>query len=156
MSRGKRKYFFVAQSTKECGDCRGAWAPSGFQQDVAHITQSGQAGPDSAHTSSCLSWGTHTFATICKEIPTHSMQRTHMSNKPEQPRYRKHTAACILHITASKKKKNKPRDTDSSRLENSLRHTEAARHTILQMDLHVQHRHLTHGHTKGHTPCHTV
>lgn len=55
MSRGKRKYFFVAQSTKECGDWRGAWALSGFQQDVAHITEARlcQTAHTCTHTSSC-------------------------------------------------------------------------------------------------------
>lgn len=106
MSRGKRKYFFVAQSTKECGDWRGAWALSGFQQDVAHITQRGQAVPDSSYVHThqqLLSCGTHTFATRCTEIPTQC--KTHTCDKPEWPRNTdKHTAACTLHITASKLK----------------------------------------------------
>lgn len=55
MSRGKRKYFFVAQSTKECGDWRGAWAPSGFQQTSLREARLCQTAHICTHTSSyCL------------------------------------------------------------------------------------------------------
>lgn len=74
MSRGKRKYFFVAQSTKECGDWRGAWAPSGFQQDVAHITQIDQAVPDTTYmrtrTHTCVHTDTHVHAHTCMRAYT--------------------------------------------------------------------------------------
>ena len=106
MSRGKRKYFFVTQSTKECGDWRGAWAPSGFQQDVAHITQRGQAVPDSLYMCThqqLLSCGTHTFATRCTEIQ-HNAKHTRVTNQCGPETQNKHTAACTLHITASKLK----------------------------------------------------
>lgn len=127
MSGGKRKYFFVAQSTKECGDWRGAWAPSGFQQDVAHITQRGQAVPDSSymHThQQFLSCGTHTFATRCMEIPTQCNTHECATNQSNSETQNKHVAVCAL-CNCIQIKRDK-----YSWLQNSLGHTEAPRHTI--------------------------